>query len=56
MTMDSMRIYSRQDVDKLIAEHLAVHKERGFAHLCAAAMSGAIMGVLAVLAWQAIFN
>lgn len=56
MTLDHMRIYSRIEVDQMLSEHLAVHKEGALIGLCIAAISGAIMGALILLAVQAMFG
>jgi len=55
MTMDHMRVYSPEDVDRIIAAHLSNAKEGVLIGLCAAAVSGAIVGMGILLAIQAMF-
>ena len=52
---DHLRIYSAAEMDERVARQLAYAKEGVLIGLCAAAASGAIVGMLILLAVQAMF-
>ena len=55
MTTDHLHIYSAAEMDEIVARQLAYAKEGVLIGLCAAAVSGVIVGMGILLAIQAMF-